>query len=212
MKVNEIFKSLQGEGRLAGTPTTFIRLQGCNLYPNSLCKWCDTKYAQSPDRGFEITIEEIVDQVVANGLKHVCVTGGEPLRQTIGVLLGTLKRGGFSVEVETNGTIIPDRNVYNLAELWVADIKCPSSGLVSNIGGWRRASSSVGTDFKFVVGSLEDLAYVEALEPWSWQQACYISPVYGFDPAEVWQFCLEHKLNMSLQLHKVVFGPAKVGV
>ena len=75
VRLTEIFFSLQGEGRFTGLPTVFVRLTGCPLR----CNYCDTEYAF---HGGEVhQIEDVLDQVIAYGAKHVCVTGGEPLAQ-----------------------------------------------------------------------------------------------------------------------------------
>ncbi|MBT4606341.1 MAG: radical SAM protein, partial [Thiotrichales bacterium] len=73
--ITEIFLSLQGESRSVGWPTTFIRLTGCPLR----CHYCDTEYAFQG--GERITIDTVLQQVANNGVRHVTVTGGEPLVQ-----------------------------------------------------------------------------------------------------------------------------------
>ena len=75
MKVVEIFKSIDGEGKRAGLPTTFIRLHGCNLS----CSYCDSKYACTGDEYTEMTLEQIIQSVLELGVSSVTVTGGEPL-------------------------------------------------------------------------------------------------------------------------------------
>ncbi len=102
LKVSEIFFSAAGEGRRQGEPTIFIRLAGCNLR----CAFCDTKYAWKDGR--EMTIEQIA--VRAEKIKKkfrvdwVCLTGGEPLLQEVRPLVLKLRRAGFKIQVETNGT------------------------------------------------------------------------------------------------------------
>ena len=73
MKINEIFKSIQGESSFAGIPTVFVRLAGCNLR----CQWCDTKYAY--DEGVDLIVDEVIGRVNAFGSQFVQITGGEPL-------------------------------------------------------------------------------------------------------------------------------------
>ena len=104
MFVAETFTSIQGEGLLAGMPSHFIRTSGCNLR----CRWCDTPYASWEPEGEERKVPELVDEAVASGVRHVVVTGGEPLIQwEIGVLTRGLAAAGLHVTVETAGTVDP---------------------------------------------------------------------------------------------------------
>ena len=73
MRVNEIFYSIQGEGRYTGTPAIFIRLAGCNLR----CDFCDTEHQPYQD----LTEEEIMRQIADFPTSHVVITGGEPMLQ-----------------------------------------------------------------------------------------------------------------------------------
>ena len=75
LRITEIFHSLQGEGKLSGLPTVFVRLTGCPLR----CSYCDTEYAFNG--GSVLMIDQIMDQVAGFGASQVCVTGGEPLAQ-----------------------------------------------------------------------------------------------------------------------------------
>jgi 7-carboxy-7-deazaguanine synthase len=75
MRLSEIFYSLQGEGFLAGVPSTFVRLAGCPLR----CRWCDTKYAWDQESGTEHSIDEIVEIIRQWPTKFVVITGGEPM-------------------------------------------------------------------------------------------------------------------------------------
>lgn len=111
LKIKEIFSSLQGEGLRQGEPTTFIRFSGCNLN----CYFCDTKYAW--EEGREISTIEILEKVkeetTSFPTEWVCLTGGEPLLQGQGLeeLVKELKKEGFKLQVETNGTIYRDLEV-----------------------------------------------------------------------------------------------------
>lgn len=96
LPVNEIFYSLQGEGRFTGTPATFIRLAGCNLS----CPFCDTDHR----RATPTAIDDIVRAALRNPSRHVIVTGGEPSIHDIAPLVDMLHAHGFFVQVETNGT------------------------------------------------------------------------------------------------------------
>lgn len=102
MKVSEIFHSIQGEGTLAGVPSAFVRLTGCNLR----CTWCDTPYTSWDPQGDEMTIAEIVEQVRDTGSQHVVVTGGEPmLFPEVVDLTRELKQLGLHITIETAGTV-----------------------------------------------------------------------------------------------------------
>ena len=101
MRVAETFASIQGEGGLVGTPSFFIRTTGCNLR----CEWCDTPYTSWEPEGDWRTVGELVAAVPA-GMRHVVVTGGEPmLWESIAALTAALREGGRHVTIETAGTI-----------------------------------------------------------------------------------------------------------
>ncbi|NLE37453.1 MAG: 7-carboxy-7-deazaguanine synthase QueE [Pirellulaceae bacterium] len=102
MRVSEIFRSRQGEGRLAGTPSVFVRASGCNLR----CRWCDTPYASWSPEGADLSVDEIVEHVRAQGVEHVVLTGGEPmLFAELAPLSKTLREAGHHITIETAGTI-----------------------------------------------------------------------------------------------------------
>lgn len=100
LSVSEIFLSLQGEGRLAGVVSVFVRLAGCDLR----CRWCDTAYALRREQGCEMTVGQVIEQVKKFGCEQVVVTGGEPmLAEGLEELLGELKGLDCFVTLETNG-------------------------------------------------------------------------------------------------------------
>ena len=106
MNINEIFYSIQGEGKWTGLPNIFVRVTGCNLR----CSYCDTKYAYYD--GKEMSINEILDHIDKYPCKHVCITGGEPLLQhdTTDLISAFIKRN-YKISLETNGSI----NIENLS-------------------------------------------------------------------------------------------------
>lgn len=97
MRVNEIFHSIQGEGRHTGTPAVFIRLAGCNLR----CDFCDTEHQPHQD----LTEEEIMRQIADFPADHVVIAGGEPMLQLTLSFINHLHGAGKFVQIETNGTI-----------------------------------------------------------------------------------------------------------
>lgn len=211
LDVSRIRLSIQGEGVHQGIPTTFVRLQGCNLLPG--CNWCDTRYARSSG-GTLLGVEDVVKEVVAAELrtyKHwVCITGGEPLLQLEGLheLVKVLNRYGFLTEVETNGTFSKPF-WWTLVNSWVADIKCPSSGVcgVSKEEEWfdTRAQDQV----KFVVGDQKDIDYARKIimKNAARNPVVLVSPVVlpGCEVpimGKAVELCLELKVRFSLQVHK----------
>lgn len=97
----EIFESLQGEGRNTGRPCVFIRFAGCNLS----CPWCDTDVSKR----FSLSLDELLLELVQYKAKSVILTGGEPtLAKEMPELVAALKKNGYWIGVETNGTIAAD--------------------------------------------------------------------------------------------------------
>lgn len=105
MLIAETFSSLQGEGVLVGTPSFFIRTSGCNLR----CWWCDTPYTSWQPEGTRRRVDDLVAEATGSGLRHVVLTGGEPLLQReVGRLTAALRRAGLHLTVETAGTVEPE--------------------------------------------------------------------------------------------------------
>jgi 7-carboxy-7-deazaguanine synthase len=104
MRIAEIFHSLQGEGRLTGVPSVFVRASGCNLR----CRYCDTPYASWSPEGEELSVEEIiarVNTVAKPSTRHVVLTGGEPmLFDEVVPLTARLRELGWHITIETAGT------------------------------------------------------------------------------------------------------------
>jgi 7-carboxy-7-deazaguanine synthase len=102
MKVAELFYSIQGEGKLMGVPSFFVRASGCNLR----CTWCDTNYASWEPEGREMSIAEILAAWRENSASHVVLTGGEPMIMAdIGELAAAFKAENCHVTVETAATV-----------------------------------------------------------------------------------------------------------
>ncbi|MBL0921482.1 MAG: 7-carboxy-7-deazaguanine synthase QueE [Phycisphaerales bacterium] len=101
-KIAETFISVQGEGRLTGTPSWFVRFSGCNLR----CAWCDTPYASWSPEGSNRSIPSLLDEAHASGVRHAVVTGGEPmLFDEAAALARSLRAQGLHVTIETAGTV-----------------------------------------------------------------------------------------------------------
>jgi 7-carboxy-7-deazaguanine synthase len=113
--VAETFFSIQGEGKLAGVPSQFIRLSGCNLR----CRWCDTPYASWEPEVSGQTIDGLVELARSRReIRHAVLTGGEPmmfqrLTELSRRLAAAVDEGGagMHITIETAGTIIPSGGV-----------------------------------------------------------------------------------------------------
>lgn len=213
MKVVEIFKSIDGEGKRAGLPTTFIRLHGCNLS----CSYCDSKYACTGDEYTEMTPEQIIEYVLDLGINSVTVTGGEPLiHDDINFLLEKLNHFGFDVNVETNGS--QNISIHRFPGVWfTVDYKCPTSKMTDKMNPYLFERQLRSNDvLKFVVGSEEDMnAALQVIEKYRPNCSVYFSPVFGFDAKKIVEFMMEHELyhcKVQLQLHKYIFDPNARGV
>jgi 7-carboxy-7-deazaguanine synthase len=102
MRIVEFFKSIQGEGEFAGTPSVFVRTTGCNLR----CSFCDTPYTSWTPEGFHEPWQSVVERILADDCTHVVLTGGEPMLQPEIVFLShALKQAGRFVTIETAGTV-----------------------------------------------------------------------------------------------------------
>lgn len=199
MKIAEIFRSLQGEGKNQGRPCLFIRLAGCNLH----CRWCDTPASQSG--GIEMSSDLVVEQVLRTNPPYVCITGGEPLLQAVDLknLLVSLHTGGIAIDIETNGTI--DFTRFQEYASICMDVKCPSSGEASDLSllAKIRPEDSV----KFVVKDETDCRYVqEVLVGHRIAGEIFISPVFGVDYQPIVNFVLSSNfpVRFQIQLHKIL--------
>ena len=102
LRIAEIFTSVQGEGIWSGIPSIFVRVSGCNLR----CQWCDTPYASWKPEGPTLSLKEIVERVTRDAVRHVVLTGGEPmLFDAIVPLAEALRAAGKVITIETAGTV-----------------------------------------------------------------------------------------------------------
>jgi 7-carboxy-7-deazaguanine synthase len=105
MRIAEVFYSIQGEGRLAGVPSAFVRTSGCNLR----CGFCDTPYTSWLPEGDRLSVAAILDQLTGFPTRHVVVTGGEPmLIPEVIELCAGLRARGYHITIETAATVFRD--------------------------------------------------------------------------------------------------------
>jgi len=204
MKVNEMFKSIQGEGIYIGVPMFFIRLTGCNLR----CEWCDTQYAFY--EGEEMSINSIVKSVEDSGLKWVCITGGEPLLQEdVYKLIDTLLRKGYKILLETNGSILIDKLPTEDNLVISLDIKTPSSKMEKAMR-FENLDYLGPKDFvKFVIMDEKDFEYAKKIiEEYEIDKEIVFQPVGGTNLKWLAERVVEEGLNVRVlpQLHKIIWG------
>ena len=102
MKITEIFYSIQGEGKLTGVPSVFIRTAGCNLR----CVWCDTPFSSWEPEGENLNLDTILDRVSDYPTQYVVLTGGEPMIQPdVAELTHRLKEERYHITLETAATV-----------------------------------------------------------------------------------------------------------
>lgn len=205
LKISEVFRSLQGEARHAGYPTTFIRLTGCPLR----CQYCDTEYAFSGGDWF--TVDDLLSHPLVSSSRHICVTGGEPLaQQACRSLLQRLCEAGHQVSLETSGAL--DISGIDARVSRVVDIKTPdSSECERNL--WSNLELLNAHDqIKFVICSRKDFEWAKAVVEDKLQTGTYdiwFSPSFSqLDPAELAQWVIESGLavRFQLQLHKILWN------
>ena len=121
--VKEMFLTLQGEGMQAGRRAVFIRLAGCNLWTGreddrstAICRFCDTNFVgMDGDHGGRYRAAALADQALSlwagEGRPFAVITGGEPMLQLDEELLDALHDRGFTIAVESNGTIAAPRGI-----------------------------------------------------------------------------------------------------
>ena len=205
LRITEIFYSLQGESRMVGLPTVFVRLTGCPLR----CGYCDTAYAFQGGEWLEL--EEILDQIAKLNCQTICVTGGEPLAQKACVeFLKLLCDKGYQVSLETSGAI--DISPVDERVVIVMDLKTPASGeveknLYSNIEHLRKQDQ-----LKFVISNRDDFDWAcEQLKQYELVKRCEVlfSPVFSeLEPKLLADWILAEHLpvRMQVQLHKLLWG------
>lgn len=133
-RINEVFSSIQGEGKLVGRRQVFIRFSGCNLN----CNYCDTPESRDPDRGEYISTRELqsrVEDLITPDFHSLSLTGGEPLLQAdfIGEFLENYPVDAL---LETNGSL-PDEleKILDLIRYASVDVKLPEHEADSDWNG-----------------------------------------------------------------------------
>jgi 7-carboxy-7-deazaguanine synthase len=224
MRLSEIFFSLQGEGKLLGVPSVFIRASGCNLR----CTWCDTPYASWNPEGENFTVDQIIEKVALHPAKHVVVTGGEPMiMPDIVELCAALKSRDLHVTMETAATVFAPAQI-DLASL---SPKLANSTPHERDGGrfavaheknrinipviQQFIDASPDFQLKFVISSESDLNEIRAIlvQLKNWTPADVLLMPEGIDAATLqarsaWigEICKREGFRFCPRLHVLLYG------
>lgn len=205
LRVTEIFCSIQGESTFTGLPTIFIRLTGCPLR----CQYCDTAYAFSGGQRMEL--DTLLARVAVHKVRHVTVTGGEPLAQkNCLLLLNRLCDLGYTVSLETSGAL--DVSEVDPRVIKILDLKTPGSteDLKNRYDNLKFLSKE--DQIKFVLCDRHDYEWAkEKMEQYNLVDLCHIlfSPSYEQLSAKSlaeWILADYLPVRMQIQLHNVIWG------
>ena len=187
----EIFHSVQGEGYHVGIPSIFIRFGGCNLR----CAWCDTDF----DVWTDMSIGEIVNELSKYDCDRIIFTGGEPALQDLVTLSACLKPLGYSLSVETNGTIVIPTGIID----WIC--VSPKDQEYKNL----KIKQRIGDELK-VVYLGQDLSMYDELKDGF--ENLFLQPLYDEGQNTEWNGMSFHSTfekvrnnpewRLSLQTHK----------
>jgi len=205
LRITEIFHSIQGESRPVGCPTAFVRLTGCPLR----CGYCDTAYAFHG--GQRVRLADVLARVADFQVRHVCVTGGEPLAQPACLdLLVALCDAGYQVSLETSGAL--DIAAVDRRVAVVLDLKTPGSGECER-NLWTNLPHLKPEDqIKFVICNRPDYEWArDQLRQQGLAARCEVlfSPAWEQQPArELADWILADRLpvRLQVQLHKYLWG------
>lgn len=217
--VTEIFHSLQGETSLTGVPFAFVRLTGCNLR----CTYCDSAYAFKGGKLMRIC--EIIQSIAPYQVKHVLLTGGEPMlqRQTP-ALAEALIQEGYQVSIETHGEA--SLSALSQSVRIVMDIKTPSSGMCRGHFERNFRFLKPSDEVKFVIASPSDYLWAKNLvlsKKIPTHEILFSCAVKandapgtfeGVEASWLAEKILEDRLpvRLQVQLHKILWGPNRHGV
>ncbi|MYM71926.1 7-carboxy-7-deazaguanine synthase [Duganella sp. FT109W] len=207
--IKEIFYTLQGEGAHAGRPAVFCRFSGCNLWTgresdraSAICQFCDTDFVGTDGEGggkFK-SPEELAATINAlwpetyTASKYVVFTGGEPLLQLDKPLIDAMHAVGFTIAIETNGTLpVPDG----------VDWICVSPKMGSELVVKK------GSEIKVVIPQTnQDLSAYEQLDFENFFVQAMDGPLAEFNTKLAIETCKRNpKWKLSLQTHKLLQIP-----
>lgn len=215
-KINEIFETIQGEGQYTGTPSIFVRLQGCPVG----CSWCDTKQTWEQDAQDKVPVELMIAKTSDNPqwsdmneseilalfnnqnylAKHVVITGGEPCMFDLVPLCDLLHQNGYSTQIETSGTF----EIQAPSTTWVT-----VSPKVNMKGGYEilRSCMARANEVKHPVAReahVDELKALLASHPIARDTLVYLQPISQKTSATKLAItsCIKNNWRLSIQTHK----------
>ena len=209
LRVVETFVSIQGESTRAGELCFFIRLAGCNLG----CAYCDTRYANETGAGRDCAVDELLAAAKQARVPLVEVTGGEPLLQPeTPELCRKLRDAGFTVLVETNGSLPIDRLPEGVHA--IVDVKTPGSAMAEGFLDANFDALRPGDEVKFVLTGRADYDFARrTIREHRLDAKPGVTLLFGavagsLPPAELAEWMVADRLpvRFQLQLHKVLWG------
>ncbi len=207
--IKEIFYTLQGEGAHAGRPAVFCRFSGCNLWTgresdraSAVCQFCDTDFVGTDGEGggkfktpaeLAATINALWPETYTAS-KYVVFTGGEPLLQLDPALIDAMHAVGFTIAIETNGTLPVPPGVD-----WI----CVSPKMGSEL------VVAKGNEIKVVIPQAnQDLSVYEKLDFENFYVQAMDGPLAEFNTRLAIETCKRNpKWKLSLQTHKLLQIP-----
>ena len=214
-KINEVFETIQGEASFTGTPSIFLRLQGCPVG----CAWCDTKQTWEVDNVYKVSLDETVEKKADSdhwadasaeqvlelfksrgyNAKHVVITGGEPCMFDLNPVCNLLHDNGFTTQIETSGTF----EILAPEQTWVT-----VSPKINMRGGYEVLTSAMkrANEIKHPIAmqkhveELEELFAKTGVNP----KLVYLQPISQKVSATKLAIdtCIAKNWRLSVQVHK----------
>lgn len=226
LNISEIFRTIQGEAIFTGTPSIFIRTQGCDVG----CPFCDTKYTwefshqvssvdqawerlinESPQKdgrnfGYQIPPEELIERIKAwhPAVHHLVVTGGEPMAQPhqIRKMIAEAVVSGYSVQIETSGTY-----PIEISSAWIT-----CSPKIGMKGGREIVPQAIerADEIKFPIGKQADaekmIRFLEEYDIDPRKIPVWVQPIsQGKSATDLClDLCYRLGVRLSIQTHKFI--------
>jgi len=201
MKVNEIFKSIQGEGKFSGQPVLFIRLSGCTRQ----CDFCDTSYHMT---GKNMTPSTVARKIAQSGMDTVVWTGGEPMLQEQEIYEVIMETPKVYHHLETNGDILPQSPGY----FQYLSFSPKEKRVQENVFAYCMQLSDQCPTPDWDIKIVTDLKLNKDLI----ENATMLMPLSTYDKdkdkkikRDVWNYCVEHKIKYCPRVHVDVWGKKK---